>query len=254
MLEFHRIISASEVRSYYLNLTDEHGRKFGTHFPEHLTKLAILDGKDGITYAKKHHGNQLWGTLREWFNTNDIQAGTRILVRYDPAEKRDGLSVVHLIPKDTRTVETMPEEEIGLTATDSSASEIPVKFERQIEDFLAANLHLIEDGLKLYFDEDGREGKQYPTDIGTVDLLCQRGNGEYLVIELKRGKSSDAAVGQISRYIGWAKKHIAKEKSVSGLILAHDRDESLMYAVSAHSNLSLRYFRIKLELISEDEL
>jgi hypothetical protein len=74
------------------------------------------------------------------------------------------------------------------------------------------------------------------------------------VIELKRSRVSDVVVGQISRYIGWVKKHIAGESEVCGLILCHDRDDALKYAVYAHPSLSLRYFRLRLELVNEEQL
>ncbi len=61
-------------------------------------------------------------------------------------------------------------------------------------------------------------------------------------------------VGQVSRYIGWVKKHLAGGAQVSGLILCHERDDGLKYAVFAHPNLGLKYFKIRLELVAEEEL
>src|SRR5207249_4551886 len=99
------------------------------------------------------------------------------------------------------------------------APELPLSLERQLEDFLASDLTLLEKGLRLYRDEDGREGRQYPTDVGVIDLLCVRDNGDILIIELKRGRSSDTVVGQVSRYMGWVARHLADGKPVKGLIL-----------------------------------
>jgi RecB family endonuclease NucS len=129
-----------------------------------------------------------------------------------------------------------------------------LRLERQLEDFLAANPTLLEPGLRLYRDEIGRLGQQYPTDVGVIDLLCVRPSGQLLVVELKRSRASDTVVGQISRYIGWIKKNLADNGDVAGLILSHERDEALKYAVYANPNLSLRYFRLKLELVDEDAL
>jgi RecB family endonuclease NucS len=71
------------------------------------------------------------------------------------------------------------------------------------------------------------------------------------VVELKRGRGSDAVVGQVSRYMGWVKENLAGSHRVFGIILAADADEEMRYAVAAHPNLLARYFAIKLELTDE---
>jgi hypothetical protein len=256
MIEFTRIISRPEVESGYLNLTDEYGKKHGEEFSiTHRTPIAIVDGKNRVIVAKKHHRNQIWGSLGNWFKLTGASAGTRVLVRYDPDERHEDRPVIHLIPVPPESVVgAVPGPESIEEAGAPSAPEIPVSLERQIEDFLAANLHLLEPGLKLYRDDDGREGKQYPTDVGIIDLLCVRSNGDFLVVELKRGKSSDAAFGQVSRYMGFVKQHLSSGKAVSGLILAHDHDENLKYALSVNPSIVVRYFKLKLEIVSENEL
>lgn len=255
LTEFTHIVTAEEVRSGYLNLKDEQGVPRGDSFPaKHLTRLAIHDGKGRLTFAKKHHHNQIWGTLYKWFEHNSVQAGTRILVRHDPGEQTEGCPVIHLVTVEGPIPPTLAAIQPGASVTADVASEIPVGLEKQLEDFLAVNLHLIESGLKLYVDEDGREGKQYPTDVGIIDLLCIRPSGGYLVIELKRGRTSDVAVGQISRYMGWVKENLATGHLIEGLILAHDRDDNLKYAVAANPAITVRYFKLKLELVSESDL
>jgi len=262
VIEFQRTVTEAEVRSCYLNLTDDAGNRFGQQFPLHRTKLAVIDGSGRATYAHKHHGNQLWGTLRNWFEQNNISPGTRITVRFDPDERREGLQVIHLIPESFESRATsdamptpvaQPEAPAGRPTPGEAATEIPLSLERQLEDFLASNLDLIESGLSLYTDDEGRTGKQYPTDVGVIDLLCRRANGDLLVVELKRSRSSDAVVGQVSRYIGWVKRHVATDEAVTGLILTHDSDEPLEYAVLGHPLLSLHHFRLRLELVPEPQ-
>ncbi len=46
VVEFYRVISESEVRATYVNLTDELGEKYGGHFPSHKSKLTIKDGQN----------------------------------------------------------------------------------------------------------------------------------------------------------------------------------------------------------------
>ncbi len=255
MVEFARVINQSEINFSYLNLTDERGQKYGTGFPfPHRTKLAIIDGQGRVTTAKKHHENQIWG-LNKWFASNGIRANTRISVSLNPDERKEGLPVVHLVPEgEVVSIGRRSDRDVASGDSPEVEPEIPLSLEKQLEDFLAGNLSMLEPGLGLYRDEDGREGKQYPTDVGVIDLLCSRPGGGLLVVELKRGRTSDVAVGQLSRYMGWVKKHIAGDAPVTGMILAHDRDDNLKYAVAAHSTISLCYFKLRLQIVSEEEL
>ena len=261
MITFRRTIGKPEVKSTYLNLTDENGNTYGSRFPVHRTPIVVIDGRSRRTYAQKHHDNQLWGAIKNWFVDNDVRPGTRIEVRFDPNERNgEGRNVVYLVPLDHGQSAPMPEGQhlpVELpTVIDQEAepvSEIPLSLEKQLEDFIAANLEMIEVGLRLYRDEEGREGRQYPTDVGVIDLLCVKPTGDFLVIELKRSRSSDVVVGQISRYMGWVVKHLSRGNNVYGLILTYERDDTLRYAVIAHSNMELKRYKLRLELIEDQE-
>ncbi len=83
--------------------------------------------------------------------------------------------------------------------------------EAHLEDFLEANWGRVDFGvpLSIYAEDGVASGRQYRTDIGIIDFLCRNTNtGDYWVIELKRGQSSDSVVGQILRYMGWVKENI----------------------------------------------
>ncbi len=86
------------------------------------------------------------------------------------------------------------------------------------------------------YSEDGEEiGYEYLCGTtGRIDLLARHKTKNYwLVIELKKGESSDSTVGQILRYIGWIKeKMAAPEEKVYGLIIANKIDDHLKYALS----------------------
>ncbi|SRR5713101_291647 len=246
-VDFTHTMSESELRSTYLNLTDDRGRTFGATFPPHKTKLRVIDGRGIKSYASKHHKNQIWGSIQNWFYENRIEPGDVIQISYDPSEREDDYPVIRLVPLREGSP-CRSSDLIGAKEPPSEAStEIPVSLEKQIEDFLEKNVGLIESGLTLFESED-RSGRQYPTDVGVIDLLCRKPNGDFVVVELKRGRGSDIAVGQISRYIGWIKEHLAEGRNVFGIILAADSDDRMRYAVSANPNIRARYFRLKLEL------
>jgi len=103
--------------------------------------------------------------------------------------------------------------------------------EKHIEDFYRNNLGLIESGLKLY-KVGGRTGQQFETpDGGVIDLLTLSQGKSFVVIEFKRDKISDEAVGQILRYMGWVRKHLSPEKIVRGYIVAREFDRYMTYAL-----------------------
>ena len=74
-VDFTHTISASELKSTYLNLRDDRGRNYGGTFPPHKTKLRVIDGRWGKTYASMHHKNQIWGSIQNWFYENGIEPG-----------------------------------------------------------------------------------------------------------------------------------------------------------------------------------
>ncbi len=100
-------------------------------------------------------------------------------------------------------------------------SEFTNAMERDIESALLSQLDSL--ALRLYVDENGRNGQQYPADeFGRIDLLTTDANEDFVVIELKRDDVPRSTIGQIAGYIAFVRKHIAKPKgrSVVGWIVA----------------------------------
>jgi RecB family endonuclease NucS len=81
--------------------------------------------------------------------------------------------------------------------------------------------------------QDGDIAQEYHTPIGRIDLLARdRDNADWVVIELKRGRGSDAVVGQLLRYMGWVQENLADEgEAVKGVVIAGDKDDRLHYAL-----------------------
>jgi hypothetical protein len=108
----------------------------------------------------------------------------------------------------------------------------------------------LEEAIEANFDEFSKNigrklklvGRQYPTTVGPIDLLAQdRSTKQYVVIELKKGRSADKVFGQISRYMGWVRKNLAKGTEVAGIIVGSAIDDKLRSARDAHpsSNVDL---------------
>jgi RecB family endonuclease NucS len=65
--------------------------------------------------------------------------------------------------------------------------------EAHLQELLAANPEVIEEGLRLV-------KREYPTDIGPVDLMCRDASGAAVAVEIKR-VGEIASVEQITRYL-----------------------------------------------------
>lgn len=125
--------------------------------------------------------------------------------------------------------------------------------EKHLEDFLVANWSQT-DLAKDYdlFQEDGElTGQQYPTDTGPIDLLAiSKDKTKLLVIELKKGRASDAVVGQIQRYMGFVKEELAENgQSVEGIIIALEDDTRIRRALAVAPNVSFYKYQINFKLI-----
>jgi RecB family endonuclease NucS len=78
-----------------------------------------------------------------------------------------------------------------------------------------------------------------------------------LIVELKRNQSTDQTVGQALRYVGWVKKHLAKDaESVEALIIAHKIEKKAQYALYTLPNVRMMTYQVEfrlkeLELLAE---
>lgn len=135
----------------------------------------------------------------------------------------------------------------------STTSAMEFALELYLEEFIVTNWDLIDWGrrLEIWDDGAGQAGHQLKTPVGRLDLLARDlDSGELVVIELKRGKTSDQVVGQAARYIGWVRQHLAApDQTVSGIIIAGEFDDRLRYAASAVPGLSVRAYQVSFALV-----
>lgn len=111
------------------------------------------------------------------------------------------------------------------------------EMEDELEGFIYANWESIPlfSRLEKFNLPQSHPGRQVPTDIGAIDFLAKdASNGQFVIIELKRDKSSDDTIGQVLRYMGWVAQKLANgnQEQVRGVIICQKQDERLKYAVS----------------------
>ena len=128
--------------------------------------------------------------------------------------------------------------------------------EAHLEEFLVRNWSQTELGRSYdIYEEDGEMvGRQYPSDTGPMDILAiSKDRKELLVVELKRGRASDAVVGQILRYMGYVKNDLAEDgQSVRGVIIALEDDLRLSNALSMTQGIDFYRYQVSFRLQKGD--
>jgi len=126
--------------------------------------------------------------------------------------------------------------------------------EKFLEEFIVSNWNktLLGKTLALH-TEDDEPATQYATDVGEIDILARdKATHDWVVIELKKGKSSDAVVGQLLRYMGWVKKHKAGDgENVRGVIITNAPDDKIKYAMLVSQGISFYTYKVSFDLVEE---
>jgi RecB family endonuclease NucS len=83
--------------------------------------------------------------------------------------------------------------------------------EAHLQEVLAERPEVLEEGLRLV-------RREWPTDVGPVDLMCRDGDDGWVAVEIKRVATLDA-VEQLTRYLGFIRSDPARE-SCRGILAA----------------------------------
>jgi restriction system protein len=144
--------------------------------------------------------------------------------------------------------------EPAIVATDPTIED-PAAFvmEKHLEEFLVrnwANTGLGQD-FEVFQDDGELVGQQYPTDTGPIDILAISKDGKRLmVVELKKGRASDAVVGQVLRYMGYVQEELAEKwQTVEGVVIALDDDLRLRRALAMVPNVNFYRYQVSFRLI-----
>ena len=121
-------------------------------------------------------------------------------------------------------------------------------YETDLRNYLTNNLATLEDGLRLY-DEEEITGIEFPVGGRYIDILATDSAGGLVVIELKVSRGYDRVVGQLMRYVAWIKKNLAEnDQRVRGMIVAREISEDLILACSLVPDVELFEYELSLAL------
>ena len=109
--------------------------------------------------------------------------------------------------------------------------------EAHLQELLAANVEQISAGMVLV-------RREYPTNIGPVDLLCRDQNGQAVAVEIKRRGEIDG-VEQLSRYLEFLNRD-SNLKPVTGIYAAQE--------IKPQARVLAEYRGIECLILDYDEL
>ncbi len=158
-----------------------------THLGE-ATRL-LMTKADGTFMVWSDHGSQSVKPLN-WMTPPTVieELGDRLIVRKHAGSSEDRLEIeLHEVISDS-TIEMAP-------AHPSDADHALAKdgVEADLQELLAAQPHWCGDGFRLV-------RREWPTDIGPVDLMCRDEHDAWIAVEIKRVAGIDA-VEQLGRYL-----------------------------------------------------
>ena len=219
-----------------------------------------------VVISKPDGGVELY-PMKEWLRLHSEQVPPWKLHATSSTshQLRDGLRKRGWSVDETATeVRLLPPGEAGALvdavlgnndAEEAEVTEASFGLEYQLRDFIAQNIGAIDvrgKRLRVYVDPTGRDGVEFPTAVGPIDILAIDASGEFYVFELKRARSPDHAIGQLARYMGWVRQTIGKDRKVNGVIVAKEIGPNLRYAVSVVPNVSLFEYEVEFHLNSAD--
>jgi hypothetical protein len=146
----------------------------------------------------------------------------------------------------TLSVSEDDDDDAGAAIDAALAGSSQFALEKDLQRYLAYNLHLIEPGLTLFQDEE-ISGLEYPAGGGRrIDILAVDQSGGFVVLELKVEKGYDRVVGQLLRYVNWVRKELATPgQRVRGVIVCRSMSEDLILACAGLGNVELYEYRLQ---------
>ena len=149
------------------------------------------------------------------------------------------------------------EEDPQTTLEDAEASGEFVK-EQHLQQYLVNHWEQMElsEQWEIYSDADDPEaGVEFSTGVGRPDiLLTHTSEARVCILELKKGSTSDRAVGQVLRYVGWVCDHledlegVSADADVEARLIGNEPSEKLEYAISVVPELTLYEYELQVTL------
>lgn len=191
-------------------------------------KLELIND-ERAKYLLNYYKNKIkfieYENFEDWYNfigTPAITIDNKAVLEYYTATNQ--------IEKAKKVLKEV-EDDLEIIQSEESLQETleHLMIEKILEDALEKNPAEIEKGLKIL-------NRQYSTEVGRIDLFCRDTNGRYVVVELKRDRTTDKVVGQTLRYMGWVKSNLSPNNLVRGIIIGRQLTNELQMALVGLQN------------------
>jgi endonuclease len=172
------------MRLIVANCSIDYTGRLTTHLAP-ATRLLMVKA-DGTFLVWSDHGSQSVKPLN-WMTPPTVieEDGTRLVVRKRAGSTEDRLEIeLHEVLSDVTHEMGTPDEDVAL-AKDG--------IEAHLQELLAEQPHWCGEGFRLV-------RREWPTDIGPVDLMCRDTEDNWIAVEIKRVAGIDA-VEQLTRYL-----------------------------------------------------
>jgi endonuclease len=212
-----------------------------------------VEGMAVNSQVRKHHANVKPGKDFDLF----YKVGPGRFRLWDPATDPKPIYRDDILRAETgnddviMTAQELAEAENGEELIDKEAPAGTQEFayEKDLRNYLGLNLHLIENGLHLYEDEDREfNGIEFPVGGRLIDILAVDMDGGFVVVELKVSRGYDRVIGQLLRYMAWIANNLANGKRVRGVIVASEISDDLKLATSLVKDVALWQYKISFQL------
>lgn len=153
------------------------------------------------------------------------------------------------IKKDAVMEPVEQSESVAFEAIDFGVKRQQFSSEKLLEDELTlrleAGMPVFGMNLHIYNHKGDFYGRQYPFEMGRLDLLCEDKNENLYIIELKKDSGYDDAYVQTAQYIDWFEKApIAQGKEVYGIICLNAPTPELVRKVRDDPRMKLFEYQI----------
>lgn len=257
---------------YYL-VKDRSAWGFGPHTPNRKA----IQPEDRVLFYLTGTGNQMFvgaATLasgayentteesKDWYlDPETLRIDLKDVVVFSEPKHRHDFNSLEWKPaqggaskiseRDFRVV--MGEEADILPTSLHVENEATFLLEKYLEEVMVSNWDKInfDEELKIFEDENGNTGRQFYTEeVGYIDILAKDKNDDFVVLELKKGRSSDEVVGQVLRYMQWVRRNLCNgSQKVRGLIVVGERNTKLEHAVAEVSDkVGLKLYKTSFRL------